>query len=188
MKPLPILSEISALAFGLATQLRMGQPVAIDNNFSLSSYDDIVLQYAFNVDGNNALIIYAAYKSDPFVDFMVDVSQLFNIVKNYFGNNFSSQSVSNKLNQFASVFNETNKDKIFSLSFKEIEGSVMLVKRFHPGFFDSNEEFVMGLIGMIQGFARNIYKDVVLSIPLSDNDRTYIYNVLTSINTLFPES
>lgn len=188
MKPLPILSNISQLAFGLATQLRMGEPIAIDNEYKLAPYDDIVLQYAFKVDNNNALIIYAAYTTDPFVDLMVDVTQLYQIVQKHFGYNFNEYSVSNHLHEFAAVYKEKDKDRILAMSFKEIEGSIMLVKRFYTGFFDSNEMFVMGLVAMFRNFAKGIYKDVVKSLSLSNEDRQYIYNVLTAINTLFPES
>lgn len=184
MKTLPFITKISEIPFGLATQLRMGKPVAFDNEFKLSSYDDLVIQYSFKVDNDNALTIYAAYRTDPFLDFLVNVTPLYNIVKNYFGSNFNSESVSKSLNNFATVFNEKEKEKIFSLSFKEIEGSIMLVKRFHPGFFESNEEFMMGIFGMISGFTSDIYKDVVLSLHLSDDDKSYIYKVISSIETL----
>lgn len=188
MKPLPFLTKISDLPFALATQLRMGNPVAIDNEFKLPSYDDIVLQYAFKIDDSYAFIIYTAYKSGPFVDFMADVTQLYNIVKNYFGSNFNSSTISKSLHDFATVFNEPDKDRYLSLAFRETEGSVMLAKRFGPAFFDNEEEFMMALYGLISGFARRLYKDVVLSLNIPDNDRTYIYDVLTKIKIFLRES
>lgn len=188
MKPLPILSKTSHLSFGLATQIRMGEPIAIDNEYKLEHYDDTVLQYAFRVDNERVLVVYAAYKQDPVVDIMVNVTDLFNIVKHHFGFNFNDLNVGRSLHEFASVFQEKDKDRILSRSFKVIEGSIMLSHRFHPGFFDSSEEFTMAIIGMLHGFARGIYKDVVTSLSLSMNERQYIYDVLTAINTLFPES
>ncbi len=187
MRPLPILSNISDLAFGLSTQLKMGEPIAIDNSYKFSSYETVI-QYAFKIDSKKCIIIYSAFKSEPHVDFMVDVTQLYQIVRKYFGGRFNGEYVATHLHEFADAFTEKDKEAIFSLSFIEVEKSIMLSKRFHTGFFDSSEEFMMGIIGMLHGFVRNVYKDVIKSLPLPNEDRQYIYDVLTAIDTLSPES
>lgn len=188
MKPLPILSNINQLPFGIATQVRMGEFITADNDFPLSGYAETGIQFSFRVNHEKVLVAYFMGKYGEYFDVMTNVTQLYNIVKSHFGCQFNVPNVKKTLNAFADVYKEAEKNALLALCFKEIEGEIMLSKRFPTFICNSLEHGIATVVGMIVGSSKSIYEDVVMSLNLSNDKREYIYDVLSSINSAFPES
>jgi len=186
MRPLPFLSSIRDLSYANMTQINMGNPMVVDDTFTAPGYQ-LINQYAFSVGNGKALIVYQGLTHDKLFDYFINITDLYNIVKRHFGFNFNETSISSKMGVFARVFSEKDKFAVLSDSFRDLEGEKIRVKRFNPGFFDSEDELTMALIGFVHGHARDLYKDVYGSLDLSISDKTKVSEVLSAISSIFPE-
>lgn len=179
MKPLQLFSDISELPFGLATQLKLGDPLVVDYDVTLQSYDR-VMQAAFKGENNNILVLYAGIRDNSYsIDFMANISYLYNIVYQNMGPNFNEDSILNQFHEFASACLKTDEENGYITC---LEDSIMFVKNYPAGLFDSPEDVFLAMIKILDVYIRNIYKDVIISLPLSNEEREYIYDVLGSID------
>ena len=186
MKILPFLSPINALSYANMVQINMGNPMVVDDTLAIQGYQ-LINQYALSVGNGKALVVYQGLTNDKLFDYFINITDLYNIVKRYFGSNFNENTLKTHMGEFANVFSVKDKYAVLSQSIRYLEDEFIRVSRYHPKSFNSDEDFTMALIGFIHGHARNLYKDVYNLQGLNYNDKLKIGEVLNSISFIFSE-
>ena len=185
MKLLPFLTTANNLSYANMVQINMGNKLVVDDTISIPGYL-LINQYALSVGNGKVLVAYQGLTNDRLFDYFINITELYNIVKNYFGFNFNEYTLKSRMGAFANAFSVKDKYAVMSHSIRNLEGEFIRVSRYHPDFFDSEDELTMALIGFYRGHAQELYQDVYNLQGLNYNDKLKIREVLSSISSVFP--